>query len=91
MSEPTTDTCCTICGLPIQIGDYPCVLTPRPHGRSVQTNTFIEYDDFALGKRITSLGDRWAGMKANNLAYREKMSKGDLSARLDRIHERRRS
>jgi hypothetical protein len=28
-------TLCTVCGLPLEIGEYPCVFTARPHGRPV--------------------------------------------------------
>ena len=80
---------CSVCGLPIKIGDWPCVSTPRPHERSVQTAPFIAYFDEGLGREITSLGDRWAEMRRNNLHYREHPSKGDLSARRDRLEARR--
>lgn len=26
---------CTVCGLEIQVGDYPCISTPRPHERGI--------------------------------------------------------
>lgn len=66
---------------------------------SVQSNPFATYFDWGLGREITSLGDRWAAMRGTidpesgerrgQLDYRDKMSKGDLSARLDRLHERK--
>lgn len=69
-SVNTTDTSvttevdlCTVCGQPLAIGDWPCVTTPRPHGKSVQTDPFKSYYDVALGREITSLGDRWNAMK----------------------------
>jgi hypothetical protein len=93
-------TLCTVCGLPLEIGQWPCVFTPRPHGRSVQTAPFIPYFDFALGREITSLGDRWAAMKGTidpesgtrvgQMDYRDKMSPGDLSARRERIEQQKR-
>ncbi len=46
-----TDTLCTVCGLPIAVGDYPCVLRPRPHGKSVQTNAFVDYFDVGPDRR----------------------------------------
>jgi hypothetical protein len=82
-----TETLCERCGLPIAIGQWPCISTIRPHGTSVQTTPFAEYFDFALGRSVTSLGDRWQGMKAEKLTYRDKVSRGDLSARRDRIEE----
>ena len=85
-----TDDLCHVCGLPIQVGEYPCIFTPRAHGKSVQTTPFSTYFDYGLGKEITSLGDRWNAMKENHLDYRDKMSPGDLSARKDRIEQRKR-
>jgi hypothetical protein len=82
---------CAVCGKPIQIGEWPCVYTPRPHERSVQTAPFVAYYDHGLGMEITGLGDRQAEMRRNNLHYREHPSKGDLSARRDRLEERRRA
>jgi hypothetical protein len=65
---------------------------------SVQATPFVRYFDIGLGREITSLGDRWAAMRgtmdpesgvvSGQLDYREKPSRGDLSARNDRIHER---
>lgn len=26
---------CTVCGLPIDVGDYPCIVTARPHQRGI--------------------------------------------------------
>lgn len=93
---PDTDLC-TVCGLPLEVGDWPCVRTIRPHGRSVQNTVFVPYFDVALGVQVDSLAQRWRLMKPEmdgdevsrgKLEYRDKMSKGDLSARNDRIHER---
>ncbi len=91
---------CTVCGLPLSIGEWPCVTTIRPHAPSVQTAPFAAYFDIGLGREVTSLGDRWQAMKGTmdpesgkvwgKLDYREKMSKGALSARMDRIHEQKR-
>lgn len=90
---------CTVCGLPLAVGDWPCVSTIRPHGKSVQTAPFAAYFDIGLGREVTSLGDRWQAMKGTQdpesgkvwgkLDYREKVSPGELSARKDRIHEQR--
>lgn len=67
---------------------------------SVQSTPFVAYFDFALGKQINGLGDRRQAMKGEydphtgkvwgQLDYRDKMSKGDLSARDDRVQEQKR-
>ena len=82
---------CEVCGKPIQIGDWPCITTIRPHGRSVQTAPFASYFDIGLGVQVNSLGDRWAAMREAHVDYREKLSKGALSARLDRIREQQKA
>lgn len=98
MTEPTL---CTVCGLPIAVGQWPCVTRIVEHGKSVQTHPFSTYFDIGLGEEVTSLGDRWQGMKEQRdpatgdvvrerLEYRDKMSKGDQSARLDRVAEQQR-
>ncbi len=90
---------CTVCGLPLAIGDWPCVVTIRPHAPSLKVPIFTEYFDWGLGEMVTSLAQRWRlmhgetncdGVEARpRLEYRDKMSPGDQSARLDRIHARR--
>ncbi len=59
---------------------------------------FLPYFDVALGREVTSFADRWAAMKPvmdgdvevrGRLEYREKLSKGALSARRDRIEQQR--
>ncbi len=85
--KPTPELC-TVCGLPLEVGDWPCVTTIRPHGKSVQTSAFAAYFDQGLGREVTGLGDRHAAMREKKLDYRDKMSPGDLSARNDRIHEK---
>lgn len=90
---------CEVCGLPITVGQWPCVKTVRPHGPSVQNTVFIPYFDVALGVQVDSLAQRWRLMRPEmdgdhvvrgQLDYREKMSKGDLSARKDRIYQQKR-
>lgn len=83
------DGTCTVCGLPLAVGDFPCVSTIRPHGKSLQTNAFIAYDDIGLGEHVTSLGQRKALMRANKLDYRDLPSSGELSARRDRIEQQK--
>ncbi len=48
---------------------------------------FVAYWDYGLGREITGLGDRHQEMRAQHLEYRDKMSKGDMSARHDKIHQ----
>lgn len=81
---------CTVCGLPLAIGEWPCVTTIKPHGTSVQTNAFAEYFDTGLGMQVTSLGQRKQAMRANKLDYRDLPRRGDLSARRDRIEQQKR-
>lgn len=83
------DELCTVCGLPIAVGEYPCIATVRPHGRSVQSTAFAAYYDDGLGTYVTSLGQRHQLMREAHFDYREKMRPGDLSARQDRVQERR--
>jgi hypothetical protein len=51
---------------------------------------FIPYFDFALGKQIDSHAQRWTEMKAAKVDYRDKLSKGDLSARRDKVEQQKR-
>jgi hypothetical protein len=78
---------CPPCGHVLQVGDWPICSGRGDHGRSVQLNAFAEYWDDGLGMWISSLGDRWKAMRAAHMDYRPKLTPGDLSARLDRIHE----
>lgn len=91
---------CSVCGKPLRIGEWGCISRIVEHAPSVQTAPFASYFDIALGREVTSLGDRWQAMKPEidnatgetirgRLDYREKMSPGDLSARNDRIHEQK--
>jgi len=80
---------CSVCGLPISVGEWPCVKTIRPHGRSVQTDVFVPYFDVGLGEQINSYADRWRHMRQKQMQYRDLPSTGDLSARRDRLEERK--
>lgn len=84
-----SENLCTVCGLPIEIGQWPCVKTIRPHGKSVQTDVFVPYFDIGLGMQVNSFADRWRGMKETGMQYRDKLRPGDISARRDRIEERK--
>jgi hypothetical protein len=87
--EAEPDHVCQVCGLPIAVGQWPCVVTIRPHGRSVQTNVFIAYEDFALGETVTSIPQRARLMQQKGLVDRPKWTAGDVSAHRDKSHERR--
>jgi hypothetical protein len=58
---------------------------------SVTHKPFIAYDDFALGAHVTSHAERNRLMREGHLEYREKIGKGELSARRDRAEQERRS
>lgn len=51
---------------------------------------FTPYFDYGLGREITSFADRWRAMRQTGMQYRDLPSKGDLSARRDRIEEAKR-
>lgn len=88
----SADGLCPRCGHGIQLGEWPfCKGDPADHAPSVQTNAFAVYFDHGLGCEITSLGDRWRLMKEKGLTYREHPSKGELSARRDKIEARKRA
>lgn len=81
-----SDVTCAKCGGVIEIGDWPFC----PHGKSVQTHAFEAYFDYGLGCEVTSLSQRLSLMRERKLTYRDHMSKGDLSARRDRIEQEKR-
>lgn len=101
---------CAVCGLPLRVGEQPCVVRPIPHAPVGGYHPFIPYFDVGLGREVTSLADRWNGMRhpetdrpvvdrhgniaeadqPKRLEYRDKVSPGELSARKDRMMERRR-
>ena len=86
----TEEAVCGVCGKPIAVGEWPCISRIVEHAPSVQTSAFAAYFDHGLGIEVTGLGDRKKAMRENHLDYRDKMSAGDQSARLDRVHEERR-
>jgi hypothetical protein len=81
---------CQVCGLPIAVGQQPCITTIRPHEWVGSYRPFTPYFDFALGQEVTSHAHRWRLMKEAHVDYRDKMSPGDLSARLDRVEAQKR-
>jgi predicted amidophosphoribosyltransferase len=56
---------------------------------SVQATPFSPYFDVALGVHVSSLAERWKHMRNAHVDYRDKLSPGQLSARRDRIEERK--
>lgn len=97
--QPPNTEPCQVCGLPLRVGDQGCIVTIRPHEPTLSYHPFIPYFDIALGEEVTSLGERWTKMKGETtcdgelrrerLEYRDKVSPGELSARRDRMQERR--
>lgn len=80
---------CTVCGLPIEIGQFPCVYTPRPHAKALPSKGYEARFDDGLGCEVTGWGDVHQKMREHHLDYREHPSKGELSARRDRIEARK--
>ena len=81
---------CTVCGLPLQVGQQGCITTIRPHEPVLPYVPFTEYFDIGLGETVTSFADRWRFMRQKGLQYRDLPSKGELSARRDRIEQQKR-
>lgn len=80
---------CSQCGDLIAIGDSPSC--KDGHASVLPYHPFIPYFDFALGEYVSSHAARWTHMKRLHMDYRDKMSPGDLSARLDRIADQKRA
>jgi hypothetical protein len=80
---------CEVCGLPLRVGEQGCIYTVRPHEPVGSYHPFTEYFDFALGEHVTSLAQRHRLMRTAHLDYRDKISTGEISARKDRAHEKR--
>ena len=51
---------------------------------------FEPYFDVGLGQYVTGIGDRHVHMRRESLDYRDHISKGDQSARLDKAHQLKR-
>ena len=61
---------CTICGKPIDIGDYPCVTTPRPHQRGINGAIgdecdIVQENGFRHPTRFTSKRELTRALAAN--------------------------
>jgi len=81
---------CTVCGEPLAIGDFPCIRTPRPHAKALPSKGYEPRFDIGLGEYVTGWGDIRQHMRRNRLDFRDKMSRGQLSARRDRIEQQKR-
>jgi hypothetical protein len=81
---------CTVCGLPLEVGQQGCITTIRPHEPVLTYHPFIPYFDIGLGVQVNSHAERWRHMRNAKMDYRDKLSAGDLSARRDRVEERKR-
>ena len=57
---------------------------------STPSKGFEPYFDIGLGQYVTGVGDQHVHMRQNQLDYRDHPSKGDQSARLDKMNERTR-
>ena len=77
---------CEKCGREIRLSEHPFC----PHGFPAKHYPFKAYFDLGLGRQIDSQADRWRAQKELNVQPRDGMSKGDLSARQDRLEQQRR-
>lgn len=70
---------CETCGGPVE----------QAYSHSVQATVFTPYFDIGLGQQINSLPERRKAMRNARMDYRDLPDKGTLSARRDRMEERR--
>lgn len=80
---------CAVCGLPIAIGEFPCITTVRPHGRVQPRGGFEPHFDIGLGQYVTGWGDVRKAMREHHLDFRDHPSQSWLNERKDRIREQR--
>ncbi len=71
---------CDTCGSPVEL----------LFSASTSSKGFEPYFDYGLGHTITGVGHRKQLMRGEHLDYRDHPSKGDQSARLDRVHAAKR-
>ena len=96
---PRYDVECPTCGTyerveSIESRRHPC----RTCGSEVEllftsstpSKGFEPYFDIGLGAYVTGIGDRKKIMRQESLDYRDHISKGDQSARLDKAFQSRR-
>jgi hypothetical protein len=84
-------TTCTVCGEPLAIGDFPCISTPRPHARALPSKGYEPHFDVSLGEYVNGWGDVRKHMRRKRLDFFEHASDGEMSARRDRMEERKRA
>lgn len=97
---PVTEPC-TVCGLPLAVGQQGCIIRIVPHEPVPVYHPFIAYFDLAMGEQIDSHGQRMRMMRGEKncdgdeirprLEYRDHVSRGEQSARHDRIRERQKA
>ena len=80
------DATCERCGAIYGISCWPFC----PHGRVQPRPAFEPYFDVGLGRYVTGWGDVRQGMREHHLDFRDHPTRGDLSARRDRIEEGKR-
>lgn len=78
---------CPDCGHEFGVGEWPFC----PHGAVIPRGGFEPRFDIGLGEHVTGWGDVKQHMRRKHLDYREPPSAGDISARRDRIEERKRA
>lgn len=66
---------CTVCGLPIEVGDYPCIATARPHQRGINGAIGDECDiwqenGFHHPRHFTSKAERVRALAEKGLEER---------------------
>lgn len=82
---------CTVCGLPLAIGEYPCILSPRPHAKALPSRGYEPRFDIALGEWTSGWGDVRQHMRRKGLDFRDHPTPAQLSDRRDRIADQRRA
>jgi hypothetical protein len=79
---------CEKCGIRFGIGQSP--VCKDGHDYVGRYEPFTAYFDIGLGVEVTSHAQRWRLMREAKVDYRDKLSKGELSARRDRVEQQRR-
>lgn len=83
----TCDRCYKQIEDPSEHGLNLCPLEPR---RDAHSKGFEPYFDIGLGRYVTGWGDIRKGMREEHLDFREHPTRGELSARADKMNEARR-
>lgn len=97
---PTYDVECPNCGtyerlVPLDRRHDPChkcgAQVEILISAATKSKGFEPYFNHGIGEYVTGQGDINKAKREHNLRDREPPRKGDLSARMDKIHERRRA